>query len=558
MRRGRDLFFEALEAQDVGYLFGNPGTTELPLLDGCTDHPSVRYVSALHEDISVGMAMGYARAAGTLGAVNLHVAPGLAHGLGNLYNAWRARIPLLVTAGQQHTRLLVQEPILTADLADMARPFTKLAYQVTFPEELPTVLQRAFKEALTPPTGPVFLALPADVMLAEADHLPRPRLSRPATGTHADEGEIARAAARLSGADRPLIVAGDGVGLADAWPELAAIAERLGAPVYTEALSTLWNFPQAHPHWAGSLSDGPAAIRRVFEGVDVALACGFTSQAPVAMFDEGGPLVPWDTEMIAVHDNPWEVGKNGPVVAGLLGDVRLNLAALLSALKATSPPRSTGGAASRRRADLARQASERQAAWRQRAAEALEQEFLTATAVAATLAEVLPSKAVIADESVSNRPPFVNLLEFATPRSFWAGKGGGLGHSGGAALGIRLAWPDRPVVNIVGDGAFLYYPQVLWTAAGLGLGSTVFLVLNNTSYRVLKLGLERMGGPWTASGAQPPGLDIQDPCVDLASVAQGFGVEAERISRVAELRPALERALGATRPVVLDLVLGRD
>src|ERR687885_414720 len=185
MRRGRDLLFEALQAQGVRYVFGNPGTTELPFLDGFTSHPKVTYVEALHEDIAVGMAMGYARLAGTLGAVNLHVAPGLAHGLGNLYSAWQARIPLLVTAGQQHTRLLVQEPILTADLVGMARPFTKWAYEVRFADELPTVLQRTLKEALAPPGGPVFLSLPSDVMLAEVgDEVPPPRLtSEPAPAT---------------------------------------------------------------------------------------------------------------------------------------------------------------------------------------------------------------------------------------------------------------------------------------------------------------------------------------------------------------------------------------
>src|SRR5919202_1425596 len=153
MRRGRDVVFEALQAQGVRYVFGNPGTTELPILDGFTKHPSVQYVEALHEDIAVAMAMGYARLAGNLGCANVHGAPGLAHGLGNLYNAWRARIPLLVTAGQQHTRLLLWERIVPADLAAMARPFTKWAYEVRSVVDLPIALERAAKEALSPPTG---------------------------------------------------------------------------------------------------------------------------------------------------------------------------------------------------------------------------------------------------------------------------------------------------------------------------------------------------------------------------------------------------------------------
>src|SRR5262245_59062832 len=131
----RDLFFDFLEAQGIPYLFGNPGTTELPLIDGCNDHPAVRYVMSMHEDIAVAQAMGYARASGKVGVVNLHVAPGLAHGLGNLYNAFRARVPLLVTVGQHDTGLLVQDPILTADLVAMAQPFTKWAFEVRHAED---------------------------------------------------------------------------------------------------------------------------------------------------------------------------------------------------------------------------------------------------------------------------------------------------------------------------------------------------------------------------------------------------------------------------------------
>ncbi len=556
MPRGRDLLFDALEQQQIEFLFGNPGTTELPLIDGCNDHASVRYVMALHEDIALGMAMGYARASGKVGVVNVHVAPGLGHALGNLYNAWRARIPLLVTAGQQHTRLQLQEPILTGDLVGMARPFTKWAYEVRFAEELPIALQRAFKEALTPPAGPVFLSLPSDIMLDETSQC-LPPLRQFGTATRGDDSELARGAALLAAADSPLIVAGDGVGLSDAWPELIALAERLGAPVVTEAFPSVWNFPNQHPHWQGIMPDSAGAFRELFAEVDVALLCGFSSQAPLAVFDAGGPLIPPHVQLVGLSDNPWELGKNEPLSAGVLGDVKLNASALLSALRATSQPRTAQSAANRRRAAMAERAKERSATWAQRASDARQDASLSATAVAAELAEVMPKDAVFCDETVSNRPPFVNLLAFESPLSYWAGKGGGLGYSMPGALGMRLARPDRTIVTGIGDGAFLYYPQTLWTAAKLELGSVVFLVLNNSSYRVLKLGTQRMGGPWSASGAFPPGLDIEGPAVDLSATARAMGVAAERVERPSDLRPALERAFGSGRPYVLDIAVER-
>jgi benzoylformate decarboxylase len=554
MPKGRDLLFDALEQQDIGFLFGNPGTTELPLIDGCNEHPSVRYVMALHEDIAVGMAMGFARASGKVGVVNLHVAPGLGHGLGNLYNAWRARIPLLVTAGQQHTRLVIQEPILTADLVAMARPFTKWAYEVRFAEELPVALQRAFKEALTAPQGPVFLSLPADVMLADTEQC-LPRMRAFGTAGRGDDSELARAAALLSAAENPLIVAGDGVGLSNAWPELVALAERLGAPVYTEAIPSVWNFPNRHDHWQGIMPDTASAFRTIFDGVDVAVLCGYSSQAPLAVYEGGGPLIPPGVKLVAVSDNAWEIGKNQPVEAGILGEVKLNLAALMSAVLATSQPRSAVAAAARRRSALRERAAERHARWQQRVDQARQQHALTATSVAAALAEVMPEDAIFCDETVSNRQPFVNLLGFTSPLSYWSGKGGGLGFSMPGALGMKLARPDRTVVNGIGDGSFLYYPQALWSAANLGLGSMVFLVLNNSSYRVLKIGVQRMGGPWASGGAYPPGLDIEAPHVDVAATARAMGVTAEHIEHAADLRPALERAFGAGCPYLLDVAV---
>lgn len=546
------MLFEVLEQQEIGFLFGNPGTTELPLIDGCNEHPSVRYVMALHEDVAVGMAMGYARASGKIGVVNLHVAPGLGHGLGNLYNAWRARTPLLVTAGQQHTRLLIQEPILSADLVSMARQFTKWAYEVRFAEELPIALQRACKEALTPPQGPVFLSLPADVMLSETDECTLP-VKHFGTAVRGDDSELARAGALLAAAENPLIIAGDGVGLSDAWPEIIALAERVGAPVYSEGVPSVWNFPNRHDLWQGIMPDTAAGYREVFQDIDVAVLCGYSSHAPLAVFDNAGPLIPLHVQLIALNDSTWEIGKNQPVTAGILGDVKLNLGALMSALQATSQPRSAFSAANRRRTEISQRATDRRGRWLQRVDEARSGSVLSAVSVAAELAELMPDRAIFCDETVSNRQPFVNLLNLSSPMSYWSGKGGGLGYSMPGAIGMKLARPEQVVVNALGDGSYLYYPQALWTAASLGLGSIVFIVLNNSSYRILKIGVQRMGGPWASSGAYPPGLDIDSPRVDIAASARSMGVAAEVVSEFGELRPALERAFAAHAPYLLDI-----
>lgn len=549
----REIFFEFLEAQGIPYIFGNPGTTELPLVDGCSDHPSVRYVMAMHEDIAVAQATGYARASGKVGVVNLHVAPGVAHGLGNLYNAFRARVPLLVTAGQHHTGLMVQDPILTADLAGMVRPFTKWAYEVRTADELPIALQRAFKEVTTPPYGPVFVSMPMNVLLEEDEAAVPARVSRTARAVPFD-ADLDRAAELLRGARRPLILSGDGVGHARAWPEMVTLAEALGARVHTEGYSTLWNFPSAHPLFAGPMPNQPTAMRDVFADVDVLLMCGVTSQAPVSRYDGGGPLVPWRVRTVALDDSAAEVGKNQPVEVGLIGDVKAGLTALADRLRRLPPARD---AVSARTTAASLACGKRAATWEKKVAEARAAGRLSPTLVAAELRDLLPPGSVFVDETISNRPSFVNVLEFTDPLSYFAANGLSLGYSPSAATGIKLALPERTVVNVVGDGSLMYYPHALWNAAS-GRTPVLFVVLNNGQYRVLKQIIDRMGGPWGASGAMPAGLDFTDPPIDFVGLARAMGVDGERVTLPSRLRGALEHGIRADRPYLVEVVVEQE
>jgi len=212
--KAAQILMEILRAEGARYLFGNPGTTELTFLDALPDS-GIEYILALQEATAVAAADGYAQASGTIGIVNLHVAPGLANGLSILHSAWRAQTPLVVTAGQQDSRLLLEEPILAADLVQLTEQFTKWSYEVRRPEEAPRALRRALTLAKTPPTGPVFLSLPMDLMTAVVEH--SGAASPPVAARSLPEPEaIQKAAELLARAKTPLIVAGDGVARADA------------------------------------------------------------------------------------------------------------------------------------------------------------------------------------------------------------------------------------------------------------------------------------------------------------------------------------------------------
>jgi benzoylformate decarboxylase len=346
-------------------------------------------------------------------------------------------------------------------------------------------------------------------------------------------------------------VAGDGVGHARAWDELARLAEALGAVVYTEGYSTLWNFPADHQLFCGPMPNTATAMRARFDAADLVLLCGVTSQAPVSRHDGDGPLVPWRARAIAVDDSPWEIGKNQPVEVGLVGDVKHNLSRLLDAVRMFD----LNDAVVAARSQVAReQAAARRSSWAGDVEAAQASGEVSPTLVAAELRDLLPPDAIFVDETISNRPSFVNVLGFGDPLAYFAANGLSLGYSPAAAVGIQMALPDRQVVNVVGDGSLLYYPQALWNAAS-EQAPVLFVVLNNGSYRVLQLIIDRMGGPWNAAGQATPGLTIGQPSVDFVAMARSFGLEAERVKTPAELRSALERGLAATRPYLVDVLV---
>ncbi|MGB7075979.1 MAG: thiamine pyrophosphate-binding protein, partial [Xanthobacteraceae bacterium] len=207
---GKRAFLDLLKQEGVTVMFGNPGTTELPLMDAFAVEHDIKYILGLQEAALMAMADGYAQASRGLAVLNLHVAPGLGNAMGMLYDAMKANSPVLVTAGQQDLEYLVTEPVLSADLPTLARPFVKWAAEVHRAEDLPRYVHRAVKTALAPPTGPVFLSLPGDILKSDADiDLLEPTRVAPRIRGEADAD--AAAAAMLAKAERPVIMAGDAV-----------------------------------------------------------------------------------------------------------------------------------------------------------------------------------------------------------------------------------------------------------------------------------------------------------------------------------------------------------
>ena len=552
MMPGKTALLELFKQEGVKIVFGNPGTTELPLMDAFAVEHQLRYVLALQEAPAMGMADGYAQASGQLSVVNLHAAPGLGNAMGMLYDAQQAGAPILVTAGQHEQRFNFTEPLLWADLPVIARPFVKWSEEVRRLEDLPRAIHRAAKTAMAAPTGPVFLSLPGDILTDSADiDLGRP--TRVASGMRGDSAAIAQAAAILARADSPVIIAGDSVPQGNALSELVALAEALGAPVYDEGMATRTMFPSSHPLYRGALVRLPPAIRGMLMQHDVLLSVGadlFTLSLPddVESMPEGMPIVHIDTD-------PWELGKNYPAEVAILGEPKTTL------------PELTAGILKARSAAEAQRAVSRLAHVRTEGISSLAKLNAMAEALAErhpihplplmqAIGRMLPANAVVIDETISSGNGLRRFLKSDDPQSFFGMRGGGIGWGLPAAIGAKLALPDRPVVALIGDGSAMYTIQGLWTAARENL-QMVFVIINNYSYRILKQRTNAMKG-LAAQADLYVGMELDRPRIDFVSVARGLGLTAHRATTLSDVQDLLKAALKHDGPTLIDVEVDRS
>ncbi len=546
MTTGAALFLDLLRANGVEFVFGNPGTTELPLVDAFAAETGIRYILGLNEVVVLGMADGYAQSTGKLAVANLHAAPGLGNAMGMLYNAAKAGAPILVTAGQQDTTIALTEPLLWADLATLARPLVKWSHEVGRVDDLPRAVHRAAKVALTAPIGPVFLSIPGDVLTADAGGTDPMAPTRIAPRLRGDTASIAAAADLIAAAASPLIFAGDAVPRSDAHAELAALAEAIGAPVWLEGMANTAAFPSDHPLYAGSVARMTPAVRALTDGHDLIVSIGAdlltqSQAAGVEALSPGKPLIHLD-------DDPWEIGKNFPAAAGILGDPQATLPELTAAVLARMPP------ATARATAVATDLAGQRAALVARAEADADALPLRPLAVLHAIAQCLPAAAIVVEETLSTGMNTVrHLMPAVRPDSWFGMRGGGIGVALPQAIGIKLALPDRPVLALSGDGSAMYAIQALWTAAHYRLG-IVAVIVNNRSYRILKQRTRALDGPSAAAGTYV-GMDLTDPAIDFVALSEAQGVPAEQVATLPELRAALARGFAGPGPRLIEVVI---
>jgi benzoylformate decarboxylase len=543
-----------LAEHGVRYVFGNPGTTELPLNDALVTNRRLQYILGLQEVPVVSMADGFSMASGKLGVVNLHVSCGLGNAGGMLYNAFREGTPLLVTAGQQDRRLRFEEPILWSRMVDVARPWTKWAVEVERVEDLPTAIRRAIQTALTPPTGPVFMSLPLDVQLeaAELDLTPPAPLDplvRPPVEA------LGRAADVLLSAENPAILTGGRVVERGAVAELVRLAERLGAPVIGESGTThgRLGFPPDHPLYDQCLPLWSPEIRERLAPYDVLFIAGMDVFRQYLYHEPRA--IPEATRLVQLDEDPWQLGKNYPLEVGLIGGTKTGLAEL-DAIVAERMTAAQREAARRRGEKHAQRHLDERKMVEAQAEEQRRAHPLTPLGFMSSLARVLPPDVAVIEEAVTTtNTAFERLGALKNVSGYFGHRGWALGWGIGCAIGVKLAWPTRPVLGIIGDGSALYGIQALWSAARYRVPVT-FVIPNNAQYQILKIGAASMNLPAARAG-RFEGFDLTEPEIDFVSLARSLGVEASRISDPDELSERVAQSLHGDRPQVFEVPITR-
>ena len=548
---GKEALARMLAAEGLEYIFGNPGTSETPFLDVLQDYPNLQYVQALQEGTAVGMADGYARATGQPAFANIHIAGGLANGVSALYNAHRGGTPLVLTAGNSDTRMLLSDPVLSGDLVEMTQQFTKWSAEVPHASNIPMAVRRAFKEAKTPPTGPVFLSFPWDTMDEEVDveivpSSPGYFRMRP------DAAAVARASELLAQAENPVIVLGDRVGQSGAMAQLVRVAEQVGAKVFATSYTySEVNFPTNHNQYAGMLNLNSSATRQQLAGADVVLAVGTNVFSSFLYVPE--PFLSPGTKLIHLDSNVKEIEKMYPTDVGIPCDPQAGLADLAEALDGdlSAPARE---AAATRSAALGAARLRAREEYLNRMRSMADQRPMPVDRMMYELAQALPADAIVADEAITSRGALLQAIEPDQPGSYYSIRGGALGWAMPGALGIKLANPSRPVVAVVGDGASMYTVQALWTAARYNIPVT-YAICNNRSYRILKVNMDvylRRMLEDAERDSEYVGMDFATP-LPLAEIAQAMGVAGENVDDPTQLGPALERSISSGKPAVINV-----
>jgi len=546
---GKQALLEMLKAEGVEFIFGNPGTSEGPIIDMLGDYPELRYILTLQESVAVGMGESYARSTGRASFVSLHVDSGLANGLALMLDAYNTGTPMVVTSANYDIRKTTEG---LTDLAELARPVTKWSVQLTHPDQIPGAIRRAFNEANSHPKGPVYVGFTTNALEGSADmnivpsqlmfDEPRPNLQG-----------IKAAADLLIKADRSIMMVGDRVSDDGAMNKAIELAELLGLPVYGSRGAEV-AFPTNHPQFLGNLSLRIEDQRSILERADLVLAIGM--DAFEELFYWGDVILSSGTKLIHIDPVAGKVGKSEPTDVGIVAHCGLAIEELINQLTPMLTPESRQ-TISNRISLISNESSESKKSFERAVEDKWDQKPITPARMMFELSSALPDNSIVVDDSLSNRAMFRHYFQAFERGDIRGVRGQSIGGGIGATMGTQCANPDRPVFGVIGDGSAMMTIQGLWTAANDDI-PCVFVICNNGMYRILRTNFniyqKDVLGLSETSGENLLYSEFATP-FDMAAIANSMGVHGERIIDPSEIKPAVDRAVASGKPALLDIII---
>ena len=552
-RIASQAYLEVAAAHGVEYVFGLPGTSGQEFIGTIADQEKIRFILAMHETCVVSMADGHARVTGRPQLAQVSTLPGSANSVGALYDAYRDRSPVIVTSTNVDTRIDGRDSHTEGkNLVEMTKQFTKWSAEVHRADRIPEYLNRAFKVASSAPTGPVYLALPSN-LLGEPISVANPEAERSRVSPRiaGDPEALADAARLLAQAKRPLIVAGSAITRCGAAEELVKLAEMVGAPVVMEPRYSFLSFPTTHPQSFQIAERQPSFDLPVWGEPDVIVAIGCRLIREYRYIPE--PVIKSATKIIHIEEDPWEIGKVFPVDIGIVADAKSALKSLIECYSKVEP---TAEIKTERMECIRKAKQQANAEIESRVSQGWNTTPINAARLARTMDKLVEKSALIVNESPTSKDILMANFQFSPGRDYFSNSSGGyLGWGLGAAIGAKLASPKRRVVACLGDGSTMFGLQGLWTLAKYRI-PLVVIVFNNRAYMAVKN--QFRGSEERIRIAAEMGAEISGPEINFARLAETFGIFGERVEHPDAVEPALKRALEQTGPALVDVVISQN
>ncbi|KAA1280557.1 MAG: thiamine pyrophosphate-binding protein [SAR202 cluster bacterium] len=549
MMTGKQAVLEMLKAEGVKHIFGNPGTSEAPLIDMLGDYPELQYFLTLQESVAMGMGESYARATEKPSFVSLHVDSGLANGIALMLDALNTGTPMVITSANYDARKVNETK---TDLAELVRPVTKWSVELNLPDQIPSVMRRAFHEANSHPKGPVYVGFTANALEAEAEMNIVPS-SKMHDSYRPDPKGIEEAVKLIMAAKTPMMMVGDRVSEDHANDLAVELAELMGFPVYQSRGAEV-SFPTTHPQFFGNHTLRVTSSRKALEEVDLVLAIGM--DAMDELFYWGDIILGENTKLVHIDPIPGRAGRSEPTDVGIVSHCGLAIEELISSLKPLITPE-IANEIDGRKIGVVAAAEDKRKSIEDSVAAKWDNKPMSPARMMSELAAAMPDNAIVVDDSISNRATMRHYFQGQKRGDLRAFRGQSIGGGIGTTMGTAVANPDRPVFGIIGDGSAMMTIQGLWTAANDNI-PCIFVICNNGMYRVLKVNFDvyqrEILQQKESAGENLPYSDFPTP-FDVSAIASSMGVHGEKITDPAEIAPAVQRAVASGKPAVLDIVI---